>query len=68
MELEERDDNSNDSSAVNSNDSDRENYKRMKKEIKNKDKKKKNLGEIIGSLLNKKTSKIILLIINFLNS
>lgn len=58
MELEEREEQySNDSSAVNSDDSDNQKYKKMKDEIKNKDKKKKNLGEIIGSLLNKKTSK-----------
>jgi hypothetical protein len=59
MEIEEREQQySNDSSAVNSDDSDNKNYKKMKNEIKNKDKKKKNLGEIIGNLLNKKTSNL----------
>lgn len=64
MELNENEPKSNESSIImseddydNSNDSDNKNYNQMKKEIKNKDKKKKNLGEILGGLLNKKSSK-----------
>ena len=53
MEIEEQ----HEDSSVRSDDSDREDYKKIKSEIKNKDKKKKNLGEIIGNLLNKKSSK-----------
>jgi len=59
MDLEEKDIITNDSSAVNSDESDNQNYKKMRREIKNKDKKKKNLGEIIGNLLNKKTSNFL---------
>lgn len=59
MELKEKEPVSNEeSSAVMSDeDSDNKNYKKLKSEIKNQDKKKKNLGEIIGGLLNKKSSK-----------
>jgi hypothetical protein len=43
--------------ANDSNDSDREDYRKLKKEVKGKvEKKKKNIGEVLGTLLKKKTS------------